>query len=92
VDSVLAHLGVDVFWHVRMGVDARADREIPGEKYVLTRFSAEEQQLLQKQHVLLWQSLEKRLEEGVPPESGNFESKTSGSKNSESKNGDTPNV
>jgi PTH1 family peptidyl-tRNA hydrolase len=49
VNSVRDHLKTPHFWYARLGVDSRAgDRRIPGEAYVLQRFSPEEKQLLKQ--------------------------------------------
>lgn len=49
VNSVRNHLGTEKFWYARLGVDSRAgDRRIPGEAYVLQRFSLEEKQQLKQ--------------------------------------------
>jgi len=48
VNSVIDHLGTGAFWRVRIGVDNRVSEEgvqgerIPGEAYVLQKFSPEE--------------------------------------------------
>lgn len=47
--SIYKHLKTKKFWHVRIGVDARAgDRNMPADKYVLGRFSDQEQQIIKK--------------------------------------------
>ena len=46
--SIDGALGTDKYWHVRIGVDNRpADNRIPGEEYVLQRYSDSEKQILE---------------------------------------------
>lgn len=45
--SIYQHLNTNNFWHVRIGIDNRqGQRTIPGDQYVLSTFSNEEQQQL----------------------------------------------
>lgn len=46
VKSVEDHLGTADFVRVRIGIDSRKDRKIPGEKYVLMNFSEDEKESL----------------------------------------------
>ncbi len=46
--SVERELGTKDFWRVRVGVESRKNRLIPGEKYVLMKFSEEERGVLKK--------------------------------------------
>ncbi len=47
VNSVIETIHNDRFWNVRIGTDTRnGDRSIPAEKYVLTSFSKQEQEVL----------------------------------------------
>lgn len=47
VNSIISTIHTDRFWNVRIGTDGRnGDRSIPSEKYVLTSFSKEEQEVL----------------------------------------------
>lgn len=47
LQSIYQYLKTDQFWHVRVGIDARAgDRSIPGEAYVLQNFTASEKDQL----------------------------------------------
>ena len=40
LQSIYQHLKTDQFWHIRVGIDARAgDRSVPGEAYVLQNFT-----------------------------------------------------
>lgn len=49
VNNVKEVLGTDQFWHVRVGVDGRAgDRSMDPQDYVLSGFTAEEQELIEK--------------------------------------------
>ena len=49
VNSVVAHLGTDQFWHVRIGIENRADRAaFPPDAYVLSSFLATEQAVLHR--------------------------------------------
>lgn len=45
VKSVEKTLGTTDFWRVRIGIENRESKEIPGEKYVLKRFSKEEREI-----------------------------------------------
>ncbi len=56
VKSVEDHLGTADFMRIRIGVDSRKDRKIPGEKYVLTNFSEDEK-------VSLFESVDSALKE-----------------------------
>jgi len=45
--SIYQHLKTEQFWHIRIGVDGRGgNRSIPGDKYVLSKFSKEEKEIL----------------------------------------------
>jgi PTH1 family peptidyl-tRNA hydrolase len=46
VISVEKALGTTDFWRVRIGIDNRQGKAIPGEEYVLKRFSKEEREIL----------------------------------------------
>lgn len=46
VKSVEQVLGRKDFWRVRIGIENREDVKIPGEKYVLQRFSKEEKEIV----------------------------------------------
>ncbi len=46
--SVETELGAKDFWRVRIGVENRQDKRIPGEKYVLMKFSEDEKKRLMK--------------------------------------------
>jgi len=46
VNSVEERIGIVDFKRVRIGVEARENRNIPGEDYVLTRFSKEEKEII----------------------------------------------
>lgn len=60
VNSIRQILGTDQFWYVRIGVDSRnGDRRIPGQNYVLSNFTTEEQQVLRD----VFSQIEKRLKE-----------------------------
>lgn len=48
LNSVYQEIGTDTFWHVRIGVDARAgEKNIPPDKYVLQTMTVEERATLQ---------------------------------------------
>lgn len=58
VNSIRQHLGTSKFWYARLGVDSRAgDRRMPGEAYVLQRFTAEEMHSLKQVTLLLSEEL-----------------------------------
>lgn len=58
VNSVRDHLKSSSFWYARLGVDSRAgDRKIPGEAYVLQRFTSEEKQQLKQATMALSEEL-----------------------------------
>ncbi len=46
--SVERELGTKNFWRVRVGVENRQDKRIPGEKYVLMRFNEDEKKRLRQ--------------------------------------------
>lgn len=47
--SLYEVLGTDQFWHVRLGVDGRnGDRSMPGQAYVLQKFSEPEMPIIEK--------------------------------------------
>lgn len=46
VKSVEEAIGTKDFWRVRLGIDNRQGKDIPGEEYVLKRFSKEEREIL----------------------------------------------
>jgi PTH1 family peptidyl-tRNA hydrolase len=46
VKSVEKELGFTDFWRVRIGIENRENKEIPGEEYVLQRFTKEEQEIV----------------------------------------------
>ncbi len=46
VNDIEEKLGETGFWRVRIGVDSRTSREIPGDEYVLNKFRLEEQKTL----------------------------------------------
>lgn len=46
VQSVEKELGTKDFWRVRIGIENREERNIPGEEYVLQKFSKEEKAIL----------------------------------------------
>ncbi len=56
--SIYQHVGSQQFWHVRVGIDARAgDRSIPGEKYVLSSFLEKERAILTAVFIKIEQEL-----------------------------------
>jgi len=58
VNSVRQQLGTGRFWYARLGVDSRAgDRRMPGEAYVLQKFTPEEKQQLRQAALLLAEEL-----------------------------------
>lgn len=49
VNDVIAKLGSDQFWHIRIGVDGRrGDRSVEPQEYVLSGFTQDEQLLIDK--------------------------------------------
>jgi len=47
--SIYEHLGTQLFWHVRIGIDGRGEnRSIPGGNYVLAKFSPSEKGIITK--------------------------------------------
>ena len=46
VKSVEQAIGTKDFWRVRLGIDNREGKDIPGEEYVLERFKKEEREIL----------------------------------------------
>ena len=46
VNDIYKNLGTKDFWHIRIGVENRGDKNISGEDYVLERFDGEEKQLI----------------------------------------------
>ncbi len=54
--SIYQALGTDQFWHVRIGIENR-EQPIPGEKYVLQKFTNQEQQQLTQQFVKIKQAI-----------------------------------
>ena len=46
INSVIEKLGSDQFWRVRVGIENRGELKIPGEKYVLGKFVAEEKEII----------------------------------------------
>ncbi len=46
VESIISHIGTDNFWRVRIGIDGPSKKNIPSDKYVLAKFTAEEKNIL----------------------------------------------
>lgn len=62
VNSIEERVGSKEFWRVRIGVDARLpEKRIPGEAYVLQRFSPEERQILDTVFPKIWEELKAKL-------------------------------
>lgn len=68
--SVEKYLETKDFWRIRIGIDNRLDRRIPGEKYVLQRFTPEEREILKgtldkiEKKILFWLRKEVRERNG----------------------------
>ncbi len=46
IDSIIAHLGTNDFYRVRMGVHPKSEKKIKAEKFVLKPFTKEEEKIL----------------------------------------------
>ncbi|MCX6783620.1 MAG: aminoacyl-tRNA hydrolase [candidate division WWE3 bacterium] len=66
--SIEEKLGTKDFWRLRVGVDARdnGQRDVPGEKYVLSDFTLEELSLLQKNTPQFLEKIEGWLQTNHP--------------------------
>lgn len=59
--SVEEKLGTKNFWRLRIGIENRENKNIPGSSYVLSKFTAEEQTVLNKLFPVIEQQLFLRL-------------------------------
>jgi peptidyl-tRNA hydrolase, PTH1 family len=63
LSSIIATLGTDQFWTVRLGVDGRhGDRTLSGSEYVLRPFLAEEKTLVEEMYLQVAKELQTRLQ------------------------------
>lgn len=63
LSSIIASLGTDQFWSVRLGVDGRnGDRTLSGSEYVLRPFLAEEKPAMEDMYVQVAKELKSRLQ------------------------------
>lgn len=65
VSSIISHLGYNNFWRLRFGVTGESRGQIPGDKYVLSRFSSKEETDLLEKTVLATNAVKKLIEQGA---------------------------
>jgi PTH1 family peptidyl-tRNA hydrolase len=65
VADIIADLGTNTFLRLRIGIGAKPHKEMPLADYVLSRFSADEVQLLDKQMDIFCQQIESILLDGA---------------------------
>ena len=64
VSSIISHLGHNDFWRLRFGVGGESRGIIPGDKYVLSRFSTEEEETLPKKMLVTLDAIVSFIEQG----------------------------
>ncbi|XOU93995.1 MAG: aminoacyl-tRNA hydrolase [Candidatus Kerfeldbacteria bacterium] len=65
VSSIISHLGNNDFWRLRYGVAGESRGQIPGDKYVLSRFSAEEEIDLPEKTMIATNAVKNFIEQGA---------------------------
>lgn len=65
VSSIISHLGNNDFWRLRFGVAGESRGQIPGNKYVLSKFSAEEETNLSEKTIIATNAIKNFIKQGA---------------------------
>ncbi len=64
VSSIISHLGSNNFWRLRFGIKGESRGQIPGDKYVLSKFSSEEEVILLKKILIAVNVIQNFIDNG----------------------------